>query len=47
MKYIKFSVKEEEFTFLKTVIGLDNMEEMFRPVIISEMEKYYGKNKHQ
>ena len=39
MKQIKFSVTEEQYTFLKHVIGFDNIETMLRPVIDRAMSE--------
>ena len=42
MKTVKFSVTEEEFTFLKNEIGFDYLETIFRPAIKQAMEQNNG-----
>lgn len=38
MKTVKFNVNEEQYTYLKTIIGFDNLESFLRPVIDRAME---------
>lgn len=46
MKTVKFSVTEEEYTFLKNEIGFDYLETILRPAIEQEMvSKKYGSRK--
>ena len=45
MKTVKFSVTEDEYTFLKNEIGFDYLESILRPSIKQAMEnKYHGSN---
>ena len=39
MKIVKFAVTEEQFTYLKHVIGFDNIEGFFRPTIDRAMSE--------
>lgn len=42
MKTVKFSVTEDEFTFLKNEIGFDYLETILRPAIKQAMESNHG-----
>ena len=43
MKTIKCSVTEEQYTYLKTVVGFDNLEHLIRPCIEQSMrDNNYG-----
>jgi len=39
MKVIRFSVSEAQYTFLKTVVGFDNLEDFFCPHINNIMKE--------
>lgn len=41
MKTIKCSVTEEQYTYLKEIIGFDNLESIIRPVVERSMRDYY------
>jgi len=44
MKTIKCSVTEEQYTYLKEVVGFDNLESVIRPTIERLMRDNHGSN---